>query len=123
MAATRATSRREDETRLLDFVREKVDTFVKWDLVRFFHDNPYAADSAENIARFAGRDARTVEKDLQDLVRSGVLESNVAGNGTTRIYRYVKDQQVRADVQRFVIACDDREFRVRAINQVIEGLQ
>ena len=125
MAATRATSQREDETRLFDFVREKVDTFVKWDLVRFFHDNPYAADSAENIARFAGRDARTVENDLQELVRSGVLESNVAGtgNGTTRIYRYVKDQQVRADVQRFVIACDDPAFRIRAINQVIEGLQ
>ena len=121
--AAKATSQREDDTRLLDFVREKVDTFVKWDLVRFFHDNPYAADSAENIARFAGRDARTVEKDLQELVRSGVLETNVAGNGTTRIYRYVKDQQVRDVVQRFVIACDDRDFRVRAINQVIEGLQ
>jgi predicted transcriptional regulator len=123
MAATKATSQRENDTRLLDFVREKVDTFVKWDLVRFFHDNPFAADSAENIARFAGRDARTVERDLQDLVRSGVVETNVAGNGTTRIYRYVKDQQIRDDVQRFVIACDDREFRVRAINQVIEGLQ
>ncbi|MEO8392836.1 MAG: hypothetical protein ABI700_07575 [Chloroflexota bacterium] len=123
MAATRVTTQRENDTRLLDFVREKVDTFVKWELVRFFHDNPYAADSAENIARFAARDARTVEQDLQALVRSGVLESNVAGNGTTRLYRYVKDQQVRAMVQSFVIACDDRDFRVRAINQVIEGLQ
>jgi len=123
MTATKATSQRDEDTRLLDFVREKVDTFVKWDLVRFFHDNPFAADSAENIARFAGRDARTVEKDLQELVRSGVLETNVAGNGTTRIYRYVKDQQVRDVVQRFVIACDNRDFRVRAINQVIEGLQ
>ena len=121
--AAKATSQREDDTRLLDFVREKVDTFVKWDLVRFFHDNPYAADSAENIARFAGRDARTVERDLQELVRSGVVETNVAGNGTTRIYRYVKDQQTRDTVQRFVTACDDRDFRVRAINQVIEGLQ
>jgi predicted transcriptional regulator len=123
MAATKATSQREDDTRLLDFVREKVDTFVKWDLVRFFHDNPFAADSAENIARFAGREARTVEQDLQDLVRNGVVETTLAGNGTTRIYRYVKDQQVRDVVQRFVIACDDRDFRVRAINQVIEGLQ
>jgi len=108
---------------LLDFVREKVDTFVKWDLVRFFHDNPHAADSAENIARFSGRETRTVEKDLQELVRSGVVETSVAGNGATRIYRYVKDQQVRDAVKRFVIACDDRDFRVRAINQVIEGLQ
>ena len=123
MAAKMTAQREDNDTRLLDFVREKVDTFVKWDLVRFFHDNPHAADSAENIARFAGRDARTVEKDLQALVKSGVLESSIAGNGTTRIYRYVKDEQVRDDIRRFVIACDDREFRVKAINQVIEGLQ
>ena len=123
MAATKATAQRGDDTRLLDFIREKVDTFVKWDLVRFFHDNPYAADSAENIARFAGRDARTVDRELQELVRSGVLEAYIAGNANTQIYRYVKDQQIRDAVQSFVIACDDREFRVRAINQVIEGLQ
>ena len=123
MAATKATAQRGDDTRLLDFIREKVDTFVKWDLVRFFHDNPYAADSAENIARFAGRDARTVDRELQELVRSGVVEAYVAGNGNMQIYRYVKDQQIRDAVQSFVIACDDREFRVRAINQVIEGLQ
>ena len=121
--AAKATTQRGDETRLLDFVREKVDTFVKWDLVRFFHDNPYAADSAENIARFAGRDAHTVDRELQELVHSGVLEAYIAGNGNTQIYRYVKDQQIRDVVQSFVIACDDRDFRVRAINQVIEGLQ
>ena len=121
--AAKATAQRGDETRLLDFVREKVDTFVKWDLVRFFHDNPYAADSAENIARFAGRDARTVDRELQELVHSGVLEAYIAGNGNTQIYRYGKDQQIRDAVQSFVIACDDRDFRVRAINQVIEGLQ
>lgn len=109
------------DDRLLDFVRTRVDTFVKWDLVRFFHDNPYAADTAENIARFAGRDARSVEKELRELVESGVLEVNVASN--TRVYRYAKDPAMRDLVRLFVSACDDRDFRVRAINQVIEGLQ
>ena len=118
--AQKTTPQRED-VRLLDFVREKVDTFVKWDLVRFFHDNPYAANTAENIARVAARDPRTVEKELEELVVSGILEANTVGSA--RIYRFVKDQDVRDLVQSFVLACDDREFRVRAINQVIEGLQ
>jgi hypothetical protein len=109
------------DARLLAFVREKVDTFVKWDLVRFFHDNPHAANTAENIARFAARDPRTVEQELQELVTSGVIEASMAGN--TRIYRYSKDQETRELIQAFVNACDDRDFRVRAINQVIKGLQ
>ncbi len=116
-----ADSTADSDTRLLDFVRNQVDTFVKWDLVRFFHDNPYAIDTADNIAQFTGRDYLTVEQELQELAERGVLEGNNAGE--KRIYRYVKDAEIRSLVERFVHACDDRDFRIRAINQVIEGLQ
>ena len=116
-----ADSATDSDTRLLDFVRNQVDTFVKWDLVRFFHDNPYAIDTADNIAQFTGRDYLTVEQELQELAERGVLEGNNAGE--KRIYRYSKDAEIRSLVERFVHACDDRDFRIRAINQVIEGLQ
>ncbi len=116
-----ADSAADIDSRLLDFVRNQVNTFVKWDLVRFFHDNPYAVDTADNIAQFTGRDYLTVEQELQELAERGVLESNNAGH--KRIYRYVKDADLRTLVERFVHACDDRDFRIRAINQVIEGLQ
>jgi hypothetical protein len=123
IVAQKVTSQKNKDidARLLEFLREKVDTFVKWDLVRFFHDNPHAANTAENIARFAARDPQTVEQELQELVASGVIEASTAGS--TRIYRYGKDQQTRDLVQAFVNACDDRDFRVRAINLVIKGLQ
>ena len=109
------------DTRLLDFVREKVNTLIKWDLVRFFHNNPHAANTAENIAKFAARDPQTVQQELDQLVESGVLEAAVVSN--RRIYRFVKDQPTRDLVQAFVNACDDRDFRVRAIKLVVEGLQ
>lgn len=109
------------EPQLLDFVRKKADTFVKWDLIRFFHNNPHAANTAENIARFAARDPRTVEHDLDELVASGVLEVNVSGK--TRVYQYAKQQEIRDLIGKFVAACDDRDFRVQAINLVIEGLR
>ena len=62
-----------------------------------------------------------LERELQELVKNGVLEVNIAGN--TRVYRYIKSDEIRDLVRTFVIACDDRDFRVRAINLVIEGLQ
>ena len=106
------------DARLLDFVREKIDTFIKWDLVRFFHDNPYSANTAENIAKFAARDPQVVASELDELAASGVLE--VSDTGNRRIYRYASDQQTRDLVRDFVSACDDRDFRVR-VKQVIEA--
>jgi len=38
---------------LLDFLKTRVNSFVKWDLVRFFHENPHTTDTAENVARYA----------------------------------------------------------------------
>lgn len=102
------------------FLRHKVNSFVKWDLVRFFHDNPHTADTAENIARVVGRDANTVIRELDGLVNAEVLKKEaVAGQG---IYRLSNDSDVRELVREFVVCCHNREFREKAIKQVIRGM-
>jgi hypothetical protein len=102
------------------FLRNKVNSFIKWDLVRFFHDNPYTADTAENIAQVVGRDARTVRRELDGLVRSDVLVSEtVAGE---QIYRLTGEQNMRQIIHDFVTACHNRDFRVKAINHVIHSM-
>lgn len=106
---------------LLRFLRDKVNSFVKWDLVRFFHDNPHAADTAENIARYTGRDVRTIADELKGLVEAGVLEKNEVSGLT--IYMLVSDEAMRGLIRDFVRACDDRQFRVKAIYHVIRGMR
>ena len=59
---------------LLDFVKNKVNSFIKWDLVRFFHENPHTADTVENIAKYAGRNVTAVEPELEELVDSGIMK-------------------------------------------------
>jgi hypothetical protein len=123
MAQSDATSQLMDdmEPGLLDFLREKVNSFVKWDLVRFFHDNPHAADTAESIARYTGRDVRTIEDELAGLVAANVLQQgDVSG---VKIYTLAQDPAMRELVNRFVLACDDRQFRVKAIYHVIRGMR
>lgn len=105
---------------LTEFLREKVNTFVRWDLVRFFHDNPHAMDTAENIAQYIGREVRPVEAELAGLVEANVLTLNQ--NASVRVYALSSDPAIRDLVKRFVLACDDRTFRVNAINQVIRGM-
>jgi len=104
-----------------NFLRNKVNSFIKWDLVRFFHDNPHAADTAENIARYIGRDPRGIMRELTGLVTSGVLQKDEVAGVT--IYRLTDEQSVRDTITKFVEACHDREFRVKAIYNVIHGME
>lgn len=106
---------------ILDFLREKVNSFIKWDLIRFFHDNPHTKDTADNIARYTGREEPTVAYELDDLVEAGVLEAEMIANH--RVYRLVDDAQTRELIEQFMDACHDRQFRVEAINQVIKRMQ
>jgi len=108
------------DPRLLDFIRTKVNSFIKWDLVRFFHDNPHTTDTAEGIARYTGRDVRTVEPELRQLVNAGVLQSSDLNDLT--VYTLATDAEIRKLINRFILACDDRQFRVKAIYHVIRGM-
>ncbi len=106
---------------LLELIQDRINTFIKWDLIRFFHDNPHTSETAETIARHIGRDVRTVEPELLQLVRDGLLEmDNLTG---LRIFTLADDEPVRALIDRFMAACGDRQFRVKAIYHVIRNLR
>jgi hypothetical protein len=107
------------DPQLLEFLQTKVNSFVKWDLVRFFHDNPHTTDTADNIARYAGRSVETIRAELAELARDGVLEENQLGDMT--VYSLASDRQTRELLEQFVKASDDRQFRVKAIYHIIRG--
>lgn len=107
------------DPRLLEFLRTTIDSFVKWDLIRFFHENPYTTDTAQNIARYAGRTDEAIRKDLAELAESGVLEENQLGDMT--VYSLTGDREMRQLLEEFVEASDDRQFRVKAIYHIIRG--
>jgi hypothetical protein len=107
------------DPQLLEFLQTKVNSFVKWDLVRFFHDNPHTTDTADNIARYAGRSVETIRAELAELARDGVLEESQLGDMT--VYSLVPDRRTRELLGQFVKASDDRQFRVKAIYHIIRG--
>ena len=108
---------------LLDFVKTKVNSFIKWDLVRFFYENPHTADTVENIAKYAGRNADAVKPELEDLVESGIMEKKTLDNNNMAIYSLSSDEDMRALVDQFILACEDRHFRVKAVYHIIRGMR
>ena len=104
-----------------EFLETKVNSFIKWDLVRFFHDNPHIQDTAENIAGFIGRDTKIITRELDELVLSHIL--NTSERHHVKIYKLTGDVETRNLIHDFVVACYDRNFRVRAIHHVIHGIE
>jgi len=107
------------DPQLLKFLRAKVNSFVKWDLVRFFHDNPHTTDTANNIARYAGRTTDTIRVELTELARDGVLSESQLGD--MAVYSLASDRHTRDLLEQFVKASDDRQFRVKVIYHIIRG--
>jgi len=107
------------DPQLLEFLKEKVDSFVKWDLVRFFHDNPHTTDTADNIARYAGRNEDVIKAELAELARDGILEEQQLDD--MLVYSLTRDPEGRQVVEEFIKASRDREFRVKAIYHIVRG--
>jgi len=102
-----------------EFIETKVNSFIKWDLIRFFHDNPHIKDTAENIAGYVGRDTKTIMRELDGLANNDMLIVTIKNR--TKIYELTDDSETRHLIHDFVAACFDRDFRVQAIHHVIHG--
>jgi hypothetical protein len=102
------------------FLHTKVNSFIKWDLVRFFHDNPYTVETAENIAHFVGRDVQAIQTELLELASAGVLIATQRNTVTT--FSLTKEKHMRELLRNFMDACLDRSFRVKAIQTVIDSM-
>jgi hypothetical protein len=106
---------------LLDLVKTKVNSFIKWDLVRFLRENPNTADTAENIAKYVGRNAATVEPELRELVESRIMEAKTVEG--MPIYSLTTDPSTRELLDRFITHCEDRHFRVKVIYHIVRGMR
>jgi predicted transcriptional regulator of viral defense system len=106
---------------LLKFIRRYVDSFIKWDLLLFFHKNPHTIDTVENIARYAGRDPESVRLEILELANRGILEETEMGDMV--IYALNSSPEIQAQLQRFVTASKDQQFRVRATYHVIRDMR
>lgn len=108
------------DPRLLDLLRTRLTSFVKWDVLRFFHEHPQITDTAENIAHSTGRDLRAVEPELAQLARHNILEMELLTG--LRVYTLSDDPATRQLIHEFFTACDDRRFLLRVIYHVLRGL-
>ncbi|MFQ5576950.1 MAG: hypothetical protein ACE5G8_08180, partial [Anaerolineae bacterium] len=62
-----------------------------------------------------------VAPELEDLETSGIMERKLVGEQA--IYSLTQNQAIRKLVEEFIMACEDRHFRVKAVYHIIRGMQ
>jgi hypothetical protein len=106
---------------LLQFVRDTVTTYVKFDLLRFFHENQFTYESVETIAHLVNHDQNAIKTALEELSEQGILEGTTVDD--TKLYCLSKNGPTRQLVQAFVAACEEKEFRVKVIFHIIRHMR
>lgn len=100
------------------FVDKHINTFTKWDLVVLFHHHYGMLDTPDAIATRLGRRRDDVVPALDELVDSGILSRQQAGERMTA-YGYVSNGEHDALVSEFVGALDSREKRLQILTKLL----
>jgi len=110
----------EIEPDLLEFIKTKINSFIKWDLVRFLYNNPNTADTAERLARYAGRAPDVIKAELEEMVHQGLVDVRIIAG--IPIYSLSQDEEMRKMIGKFLKACEDRQFRVKVVYHIMKNM-
>ncbi len=103
------------------FVDEYVDSFVTWDLILFFHENPYTVGSPSSIAMSIGRLGADIEPYLEKMTEKGILSHELRpGDGAEAIYAYKPEPEFEKLVREFKRALKDRASRLIIVSKVLQ---
>lgn len=106
---------------VLEFLKTSVNSFIKWDLVIFYSENPNTTDTATNVSRYIGRDLSVTESEMDELVQSKVLQRDRVSDLT--VYSLTIDQGMRDRIKHFVAVANDVQFRGKVFYHLIRGLR
>jgi len=109
------------DSRLADLIWRSFNSFVKWDVLKFFREYSDQAESVKQIAAFCGREESVVEQAADELARSGFLTRQRIGDLT--VYRLSDRPERQEEMDLFLAACDDRALCVSVIAGVLRAEQ
>ncbi len=106
--------------RVKSFVEAFVNSFVTWDLVLFFRDNPYAVGSAETFAQSIGRRGTDLQLHLERLAELGILtREKPSTDDAEPVYSYHPPDTYRQELEEFRSALRDRGARLLIVSWVL----
>lgn len=103
------------------FVDTHLNSFMKWELVRFFYTNQHVADTAPQIASYVKRRVNVVRYELSELVESGLLHK--VDFDDIVIFTLTEDPEIRRELEQFMQACTDRKTYLKVLYAIMHRLR
>ncbi len=75
---------------------------VKGELLLLFHRNPGMIDTMENVARRIGREAKTIETDMRDLVDLGLVKTRHIGRFEVFALDRARDKELQDTIANYI---------------------
>jgi predicted transcriptional regulator len=103
------------------FVDEYIDSFITWDLILFFYENPFTVGSPSSIAMNIGRLDSDVQPYLEKLVEKGIVTRETpTRDGAEIIYSYKPNDEFEKKVEQFKKSLRDRTSRLMIVSKVLQ---
>lgn len=97
-----------------------IDSFAKWELVRFLHDNPGTEAGIEDLARYTGRDEMELKPAARALSAARILRQRDTQQGHQ--YGLTVDPQLAALIRQLVRGyVTDRLVRLAVASHILRA--
>jgi hypothetical protein len=100
------------------FLHNVADSFIKIELIKFFHRNQRLLGTVEDIAVAIGRDKRTTARAVPHLLSAGVLKAH--GRGGAALWSYDPDPQMTQHIDAFLAYYKSESGRRAIVRRVLE---
>ncbi|NTV53008.1 MAG: hypothetical protein HGA76_08365 [Candidatus Firestonebacteria bacterium] len=108
-----------------EFMARYVNSFIKWELVNYFHEHPQTVFKVLDLAKALNRPAETLKRELQELAEEGFLQETKSAKKLEYLYQTSAEKSQVGElselVSRFVHLCRTREGRLRVIYKILKN--
>lgn len=101
----------------LKIVSLGMNSFTKWDLIKFFYDYPENYFSISELAETLRRAQEQLRRDLAALLEAGICQEKSKGSGE---YQFTRDAYLRERVEDFFRFCKTEQGRIKAVCQILK---
>lgn len=96
-----------------------MNSFTKWDLIKFLHEHPDSFFSLQELSESLRRSQEQLQRDLNSLTLAGICQQKTKGIGEFE-YQFTRDASLRQQVEDFFRYCKTEQGRIKAVCQILK---
>lgn len=107
-----------------EFLRRHVNSFIKWEIIRFFHANPKTGFTLNELSKIFSRTLKQLRPNIRELSEGGLIKQQKQDGNTVFSFDLsdtdLKEKNLKKLINDFVNLCQTRQGRLRVIYKMLK---